>query len=69
MNNKEIKANIKYLLDKEGKNLTWLAKELNTSPQGLNAIFNNKSITIEKIGELLKPIGYKIDIKFVKEDE
>lgn len=69
MNNKEIKAEIKYLLNKEGKSMTWLAEQLDTTPQKLNSKFTGKSMAINKLEELLKPIGYKVDIRFVKEDE
>ena len=69
MNNKEIKAEIKYLLNKEGKSMTWLAEQLDTTPQKLNSKFTGKSMAINKLEELLKPIGYKVDIKFVKEDK
>ena len=68
MNNKEIKAEIKYLLNKEGKSMTWLAEQLDTTPQKLNSKFTGKSMAINKLEELLKPIGYKVDIRFVKED-
>ena len=68
MNNKEIKAEIKYLLNKEGKSMTWLAKQLDTTPQKLNSKFTGKSMAINKLEELLKPIGYKLELKFIKED-
>lgn len=68
MNNKEIKAEIKYLLNKEGKSMTWLAEQLDTTPQKLNSKFTGKSMAIKKLEELLKPIGYKLKIEFVKED-
>ena len=68
MNNKIIKAKIKYILEKEGKNMKWLAEQLNISPQDLNAIFSGKSITIDKIEYLLAPIGYKLDIVIEKEN-
>lgn len=69
MNNKEIKAEIKYLLNKEGKSMTWLAEQLDTTPQKLNSKFTGKSMAINKLEELLKPIGYKLELKFIKEDE
>lgn len=69
MNNKEIKAEIKYLLNKEGKSMTWLAEQLDTTPQKLNSKFTGKSMAINKLEELLKSIGYRLEIKFIKEDE
>ena len=66
---KKIRTKIKRLAEDEGKSMTWLAEQLNTTPQKLNSKFIGKSISISTIEEILKPIGYKVDIKFVKEDK
>ena len=49
--------------------MTWLAEQLNTTPQKLNSKFIGKSISLNTIEEILKPIGYRLEIKFIKEDE
>ena len=72
MNNKNIKADIKYLLEKEGKSIKWLSEQLGYKDQSsLTALFRNKNtLTEDKINELLNPLGYRaeVSIEFVKED-
>ena len=73
MNNKDRKADIKYLLEKEGKSMKWLSEQLGYKDQSsLTALFKNKkTLTEDKINELLKPLGYKteVSIEFVKEEK
>ena len=69
MEPKKIRTKIKRLAEDEGKSMTWLAEELNISPQQLNSKFVGKSISLATLEDMLKPLGYKVDIKFVKEDE
>lgn len=69
MEPKKIRTKIKRLAEDEGKSMTWLAEELNISPQQLNSKFVGKSISLATLEDMLKPLGYKVDIKFVKEEE
>lgn len=73
MNINDVKAEIEYILTKEGKNKGWLAEQLGMKDQSnLSKVFSNKSITLDKIDELLKPLGYKVTglkIDKVKEDK
>ena len=66
---KKLRTKIKRLAEDEGKSMTWLAEQLNTTPQKLNSKFIGKSISLNTIEEILKPIGYRLEIKFIKEDE
>lgn len=65
---KKIRTKIKRLAEDEDKSMTWLAEQLNITPQKLNSKFVGKSISISTIEEILKPIGYRLEIKFVKEN-
>ena len=66
---KKLRTKIKRLAEDEGKSMTWLAEQLNTTPQKLNSKFIGKSISLATLENILKPLKYKIDIKFIKEDE
>lgn len=66
---KKLRTKIKRLAEDEGKSMTWLAEQLNTTPQKLNSKFIGKSISVSTIEEILKPIGYKLKIEFVKDGE
>ena len=69
MEPKKIRTKIKRLAEDEGKSMTWLAEQLNTTPQKLNSKFIGKSISLATLEDILKPLGYKVDIKFVKEEK
>ena len=66
---KKIRTKIKRLAEDEGKNMTWLAEQLNTTPQKLNSKFIGKSISLATLEDMLKPLGYKVEISFVKEEK
>ena len=66
---KKIRTKIKRLAEDKGKSMTWLAEQLNTTPQKLNSKFIGKSISISTIEEILKPIGYRLEIEFIKEEK
>ena len=66
---KKIRTKIKRLAEDEGKSMTWLAEQLNTTPQKLNSKFIGKSISLATLEDMLKPLGYKVEISFVKEEK
>ena len=49
---KKLRTKIKRLAEDEGKSMTWIAEQLNTTPQKLNSKFIGNSITVSTLEEI-----------------
>ena len=61
-----IEKKIKAMLIERDKNLSWLAKQLNTSQQNLGSKMRRNNLYSRDIEEIAEALGYELKIEFVK---
>ena len=54
------------MLIERDKNLSWLAKQLNTSQQHLGSKMRRNNLYSRDIEEIAEALGYELKIEFIK---
>ena len=62
----DIATEIRVMLAKENKNMSWLASKLNTSPQNLRNKMNRNNFCTKDMEEIAEALGYELKIEFIK---
>ena len=62
----DIATEIRVMLARENKNISWLANELNTSQQNLSNKMRRNNFCTKDMGEIAEALGYELKIEFIK---
>lgn len=67
--NIDISTEIKVMLVKANKNLSWLAERLNVSQPNLSAKMKRNNFRVSEMIEIAEILGYDLKIKFIKKND
>ena len=62
----DIATEIRVMLAKENKNMSWLASKLNTSPQILRNKMKRNNFRVNEMIEIAELLNYDLKIEFIK---
>ena len=62
----DIATEIRVMLAKENKNMSWLASKLNTSPQNLRNKMKRNNFRVNEMIEIAELLNYDLKIEFIK---
>ena len=62
----DIATEIRVMLARENKNISWLANELNTSQQNLSNKMRRNNFCTKDMKEIADVLGYELKIEFIK---
>ena len=62
----DMATEIRVMLARENKNVSWLAKEMNTSQQNITNKMKRNNFRISEMIEISKLLGYELKIEFIK---
>lgn len=62
----DIATEIRVMLAKENKNMSWLASKLNTSPQNLRNKMKRNNFRVNEMIEISELLNYDLKIEFIK---
>ena len=62
----DIATEIRVMLAKENKNMSWLASKLNTSPQNLRNKMNRNNFRVSEVIEIAEILNHELKIEFIK---
>lgn len=62
----DIATEIRVMLARENKNISWLANELNTSQQNLSNKMRRNNFCTKDMEEIAEALGYELKIEFIK---
>lgn len=62
----DIATEIRVMLAKENKNMSWLARKLNTSPQNLRNKMNRNNFRVSEVIEIAEILNHELKIEFIK---
>ena len=64
----DMATEIRVMLARENKNVSWLAKEMNTSQQNITNKMKRNNFRISEMIEISKLLGYELKIEFIKKE-
>ena len=64
----DIATEIRVMLARENKNISWLANELNTSQQNLSNKMRRNNFCTKDMEEIAEALGYELKIEFIKKE-
>lgn len=64
----DIATEVRVMLARENKNISWLSKELNTSQQNLSNKMKRNNFSVNEMEEIAKALGYELKIEFIKKE-
>ena len=67
--NIDISTEIKVMLVKLDKNLSWLAEQLNISQPNLSAKMKRNNFRVSEMIEIAEILGYDLKIEFIKKTD
>ena len=62
----DISTEIRVMLARENKNISWLANELNTSQQNLGNKMKRNNFRVSEMLEIAELLNYDLKIEFIK---
>ena len=62
----DIATEIRVMLARENKNISWLAKKLNTSQQNLGNKMKRNNFRVSEMLEIAELLNYDLKIEFIK---
>ena len=62
----DISTEIRVMLARENKNISWLANELNTSQQNLGNKMKRNNFRVSEMLEIAELLNYELKIEFIK---
>ena len=65
----DIATEIRVMLARENKNISWLANELNTSQQNLSNKMRRNNFCTKDMKEIADVLGYELKIEFIKKND
>lgn len=64
----DIATEIRVMLARENKNISWLSKELNTSQQNLSNKMKRNNFSVNEMLEISEILNYELKIEFIKKE-
>lgn len=64
----DIATEVRVMLARENKNISWLSKELNTSQQNLSNKMKRNNFSVNEMEEIAEALGYELKIEFIKKE-